>query len=60
MPEHDLTRTDRMALYIRARADAKAARDSRCLLIGKSGRVLAPCTNEGFRRGCPGYGPPLR
>ena len=43
MPEHDLTRTDRMALYIRARADAKAARDE----AGACGRARERCTVGG-------------
>ena len=45
MPEHDLTRTDRMALYIRARADAKAARDEAVRVVEGENAALSevPC-----------------
>jgi len=45
MPEHDLTRTDRMALYIRARADAKAARDEAVRVVERENAALSevPC-----------------
>jgi len=41
MPEHDLTRTDRMALYIRAHADAKAARDEAVRVVERENAALS-------------------
>src|SRR6266436_10083544 len=48
MPEHDLTRTDRMALYIRARADAKAARDEAVRVVEGENAALSevPCARR--------------
>src|SRR6266446_3839373 len=48
MPEDDLTRTDRTALYIRARADAKAARDEAVRVVERENAALSevPCARR--------------
>src|ERR1700730_17449772 len=41
MPEHDPTRTDRLALYMRARAAEKAARDEAVAVVERWNAALA-------------------
>jgi hypothetical protein len=41
MPEHDPTRTDRLALYIRARAAEQAARDEAVAVVERWNAALA-------------------
>src|SRR5215471_18261160 len=41
MPEHDPTRTDRLALYMRARAAEKAARDEAVRVVERWNAALA-------------------
>ena len=41
MPEHDPTRTDRLALYMRARAAEKAARDEAVAVVERRNAALA-------------------
>jgi hypothetical protein len=45
MPEHDPTRTDRLALYMRARAAVKAAHDEAVRVVERWNR--APAAGRG-------------